>query len=1087
MKKKLIRILLILGLSFGALSAIGCNGFSYESGNSPVWEVPDNPEQGDDSNETPDIPEQGGDSSETPDNPEQGGDSVETPDNPEQGGDSVETPDNPEQGGDSDETPDAPEQGGDSDETPDAPEQGGDSNEMPDAPDQDGDSDETPDNSEQGGNSDETPDTPEQGGDSDETPDAPEQGGDSDETPDNPEQGGDIVETPDEKFTVNFDGLNITLEVTKNGVYGELPTTDKTGYTFDGWFTTKDGGEKITAETVVTLTGNQTVYAHWTANTYTVTFDAVEGECATGSKVVTYNSVYGELPVATKTGHTFNGWFTAEVGGDKVDEADIVTIITNTTLYAQYTEIVVEPTVCVVTFDTQGGECATATVNVEEGEEIGTLPIAVKEGFTFEGWFTQATGGIKIEATTVVNINVTWYAQYTEIVVEPTVYVVTFDAQGGECDTTTKNIIKGGLIGELPVPTKAGYNFKGWFTEAIGGSNVTIITSIKSTITFYAQWTANTYVVYFNAQGGECATMQKEVTYGTTYEELPDATRNSYTFEGWFTLAEGGDKITADTEVTIITAQTLYAQWTKIVIEPTLCVVTFNTQGGECATTTVNVEEGKTIGALPVATKCGYTFNGWYTQAIGGDRIDETKVVNAAMTLYAQYTEIVVEPTVYVVTFDTQGGECATATVNVEEGEEIDELPEATKNGYTFSGWYTQAIGGDKVVSTTVVTATMTLYAQWTAMQSTLTFNTNGGDIVSPGAKLVTYGKTYGKMPTPTRTGYTFNGWYTQATGGDKVKSTDTVAIVDETTLYAQWTVNTYVVYFNANNGEGITTQKDVTYGGAYGELPEATRTGYTFDGWYTLAEDGDKITEDTEVRITTAQTLYAHWTEIVVEPTVYVVMFDTQGGECATTTVYIEEGEEIGALPIVTKNGYTFNGWFTEASGGDKIETTAVVNTNMTLYAQWTANECVVYFDTQEGECEMSQRDVTYGGTYGELPTPTRSGYEFAGWYTLAEGGDKVTADTIVTSTTPHTLYAHWTEKVQAVKCRVYFDPNNGECGTVSQEVVYGETYGELPTPIRTGYEFAGWYTLAEGGELIEDTTIVTTAKAHFLYARWV
>lgn len=143
----------------------------------------------------------------------------------------------------------------------------------------------------------------------------------------------------------------------------------------------------------------------------------------------------------------------------------------------------------------------------------------------------------------------------------------------------------------------------------------------------------------------------------------------------------------------------------------------------------------------------------------------------------------------------------------------------------------------------------------------TVTFNTNGGNAVSPTSKTVTKGSTYGTLPTPTRTGYTFDGWYTAASGGTKITSTTTVSITANQTLYAHWKANTYTVTFNANGGTTPTASKSVTYAGTYGTLPTPTRTGYTFDGWFTAASGGTKITSTTTVSITADQTLYAHWT----------------------------------------------------------------------------------------------------------------------------------------------------------------------------------------------------------------------------------
>jgi len=151
-----------------------------------------------------------------------------------------------------------------------------------------------------------------------------------------------------------------------------------------------------------------------------------------------------------------------------------------------------------------------------------------------------------------------------------------------------------------------------------------------------------------------------------------------------------------------------------------------------------------------------------------------------------------------------------------------------------------------------------------------VTFNPNGGR-VSQASKVVTIGKTYGTLPTPNRTGYSFDGWYTKEIGGTKVTETTTVGANPPATLYAHWTAKKYLVVFNANGGKintasgQVSTKTDtVTYGSKYNSLPYPTRTGgYNFDGWYTDQTNGTKVESDTTVTTAKDHILYAHWSLI--------------------------------------------------------------------------------------------------------------------------------------------------------------------------------------------------------------------------------
>ncbi|MCD7737206.1 MAG: leucine-rich repeat protein [Lachnospiraceae bacterium] len=150
----------------------------------------------------------------------------------------------------------------------------------------------------------------------------------------------------------------------------------------------------------------------------------------------------------------------------------------------------------------------------------------------------------------------------------------------------------------------------------------------------------------------------------------------------------------------------------------------------------------------------------------------------------------------------------------------------------------------------------------------TVKLNANGGS-VSTTSMSVTNGLVYGyweKLPVPTRTGYSFAGWYTKASGGSLVTDTTTVDITGDQTLYACWVEDgpdSYVVTFDANGGSVSTESKTVTYGSAYGTLPTPRRSGYKFSGWYTKASGGSKGTKSTTVSKTSAHTLYAHWTKL--------------------------------------------------------------------------------------------------------------------------------------------------------------------------------------------------------------------------------
>ncbi|MDD2537043.1 MAG: InlB B-repeat-containing protein [Candidatus Absconditabacteria bacterium] len=142
----------------------------------------------------------------------------------------------------------------------------------------------------------------------------------------------------------------------------------------------------------------------------------------------------------------------------------------------------------IVTFNGNGGSGHSPTTKtIQSGQPVGTLPTSpTRAGYTFNGWYTAASGGSQVTASTVVNANVTYYAQWT--VLNRT---VTFNGNGGSGHSpTTKTVQDGQAVGTLPTaPTRAGYTFNGWYTATSGGSQITTSRVITSNVTYYAQWT----------------------------------------------------------------------------------------------------------------------------------------------------------------------------------------------------------------------------------------------------------------------------------------------------------------------------------------------------------------------------------------------------------------------------------------------------------------------------------------------------------------------------------------------------------------------------------------------------------------------
>lgn len=225
----------------------------------------------------------------------------------------------------------------------------------------------------------------------------------------------------------------------------------------------------------------------------------------------------------------------------------------------------------------------------------------------------------------------------------------------------------------------------------------------------------------------------------------------------------------------------------------------------------------------------------------------------------------------------------------------------------------------------------------------------------------------------------------------------------------------TFSATFRLNEDGSAVAIQSVTQGQAYGDLPTPySKTGYTFEGWYTAASGGTQITATTVFNGSADITLYPHYTANPVETVEAVTIhYYKDGREVITQTTVI------GSTYIrdcFIKEGYTFAGWYASETGGTRYDGTTITATSpRTLYARYepvAAQQYTVYLYVNGAV--LKTLTVTNGGTYGDLPAPSLSGYTFDGWYTAVTGGTRVTSSTTVNLTASQTLYAHFSQTAE-------------------------------------------------------------------------
>ncbi len=499
------------------------------------------------------------------------------------------------------------------------------------------------------------------------------------------------------------------------------------------------------------------------------------------------------------------------------------------------------PRTITITFNANRGTVSETTRIVNVGSAIGNLPTPNRQNYEFVGWYTSDEGGTQVSAGTIAgSANITYYAHWAD-----NAYIVTLDDNGGDSGVSQIFAMHGQAYGVLPTPVKDGYRFDGWFTSTTGGSQITSTTIFTGdrNQTLYAHWTRTGFVVSLDANGGSCSSSSVSVVTGQTYGSLPIATREGYEFDGWYTSVTGGTNITSGSVFPGTANQTLYAHWTR-----TGFVAYFDANGGSCSFSEIPVTVGQPYGSLPSATREGYTFDGWFTSATGGAGVTSGSVFSGSsdQTIYAHWTA-----RSYTVSFDSNGGS-SIPSISVTYGSPYGSLTTPSRDGYTFVGW--SGPSGEVSSSTTVSTASNhTLTANWSAGSYTVSLNAGEGASITSTSMNVTYGSTYGTIPTPVREGYSFAGW---SGPNGTVSSSTTVSTASNHTLTANWTPNTYTVSFDSNGGSSV-SNISVTFASNYGSLPTPTRDYYRFVGW-TLS--GSTVNSSSTVTTSDNHTLVAQW-----------------------------------------------------------------------------------------------------------------------------------------------------------------------------------------------------------------------------------
>jgi uncharacterized repeat protein (TIGR02543 family) len=486
-------------------------------------------------------------------------------------------------------------------------------------------------------------------------------------------------------------------------------------------------------------------------------------------------------------------------------------------------------------------------------------------------------------------------------------------------------------------------------------------------------------------------------------------------------------------------------------------------------------------GTLPTGVTVIYNGNG-KTEA-GTHTVQATfavaDAVNYSVPAPMTATLTIVKPT-YAIT--VSGGKSDKATAA--EGATVTVTANAAASGRVFDKWTTTTDGvtfaSANATATTfampakAVTVTAT-YKDGTASSTsayTVTFNAGDGTVTLASGTTGTNGRL-SSTPTPTRGGYTFDGWFQD---GDKV-STSTIFSADAV-INAKWTPVSYTISYTLNGGTvdpaNPTSYNIETAGFA---LNAPAKAAYTFSGW--TGSNGTTPELFVSVDYETAggnKSYTANWTLIA-----YTVTFDAGAGTVTPSSAATGVGGKLASLPTpATRVGYTFSGWFL---GDAKVSTSTVFSGDATIYADWTPTSYKITYTLNGGTASPANPTSYTIETAGfTLNNPTKATGTFNGWT-----GSNGTTPTLFVSVDYGTAggsrnyTANW---IAAAAYTITFNANGGTLSAATGKTGDNGTLATLPTVTKTGYTLDGWYTELTGGSLV--TTATVFEKNATVHARW-
>ena len=721
---------------------------------------------------------------------------------------------------------------------------------------------------------------------------------------------------------------------------------------------------------------------------------------------------------------------------------------------------------CTVSFNANGHGSDPASQTVSQGSTVTEPPMDEPTGISFGGWYKEAACTNAWDFADPVNNDMTLYAKWSTAS-----YNIAYELDGGtNAAGNPAEYTYGVGVASLADPTKDNYDFAGWYTDP--GKNNPVGYPVISTTdtgdkTFYAKWTACSYDIIYELDGGENdPDNPARYQYGVGVSSLKAPNKTGHHFDGWYT--DSGKSNPVSNPVISTTAsgnKTFYAKWTPETYE-----ISYDLDGGTLTTPNPDTYTyGVGVAALNQPTKTEHRFDGWFTDS-GKSNPVSNPVISTTDTgdksFYAKFT-----PNTYDITYHLDGGTNASSNPSsYTYGVGVASLANATKEGNRFDGWYRDSAFNTLVSGIAISansTGTKEFWAKFTPIDYNIYYVLDGGTNANSNPDGYIYGVGVATLADPSKEGYTFDGWYTNAAktvpvNNPVISTTDT----GDKTFYAKWTINRYTVTWNNYDGTNLDTEEydygaTPTYKKAVPTKDPTPDKTYTHDGWTPAIKP---VSENTVYTAKFAES----------DRKFTITWKNDDGTVLRTDKVVYGEMPDYGGTPTKASTdqySYTFNGW-----------TPAVVavtdDATYTATYKATLRTYTVTWKNCDGTVLETDRNVpygtmpSYGGATPVHPEDDGQSYEFTGW---SPEPSAVKADATYYATYSNMAKYYTVTFVDDDGTTVLKGPDTYAYGTNASDIVRPADPVKAFTE-QYSYEFAGWTPA------IADVTADAVYKAEYI-----